>query len=298
MLAGLCGEGNEGCLGRTRCRGWPPGTPGQRTRAGRWPGRRVEPGQVGDGGRPRRSPSRPPGTGAAGPDVEADRHPSSRRRRAARSRMCVEIVVIRVTRFRSLMSLILPISAATVSRSVAGSFDIRRLSWPGSPPGPARWRSQEHMPEPLLVGGVAVGQCRDRRRAARSLHSGLFFGRPAGQAALADPRVPGHRRIEVTGVPGRPGGVHRGEQVRQDAYGRPAVTGAPSPGRRNAQQQLFEVRRWQRVQVGKAGHVTTFPRARNRHTRHRNPLSSPVRDPHPALALSSAAALTLATRPP
>src|SRR6185437_6657069 len=46
----------------------------------------------------------------------------------------------------------------------------------------------------------------------------------------------------------------------------------PAGGRATAQQQRFEVLRWQRVQVGKAGHVTPFPRARHLHTRHRNPL--------------------------
>src|SRR5579859_6989114 len=61
---------------------------------------------------------------------------------------------------------------------------------------------QEHVPEPLLVGGVAVGQrgVGAGVRAGPGLHSRLLPGRPAGQPPLADPGVAGHRGVQVAGA--------------------------------------------------------------------------------------------------
>ena len=136
--------------------------------------------------------------------------------------------------------------------------DLRRPA-----PGGA---DQEHMPEPVLVGGVGVAQCLppSRRpslrpacscptsRTAAARRSG--GGRPWRRRGHRGPGPPRRRPPRPAGPP----------PWRRAARRRP---GAPSPARRSSQQQLtegFAVR--QGVQLGQARHVTPFPRAQHRHT--------------------------------
>src|SRR5712672_19201 len=120
MLARLCGEGNEDLWEERGAVVGHQVVPDGEDEPGGGRSVRVEPGQVGDAAvlAGHRAARRDPG--AAGPDVEADRHPGDRPAGG-------EIEDVRgdgghaVTSFRSLMSLILLISAAAASRSVAGS---------------------------------------------------------------------------------------------------------------------------------------------------------------------------------